>query len=151
MRFGIGFVSGESALQDTEDLGAIPTLLGLELRLGLQANEILAVLYQGSMTAVWPDFRNAVLAEASLTRYFSLGAGLGVDWLILIPNGDKSSTGKVPGEWSLSVGVPLRIAFNIPTGTGQNGERYAVAVSFEGIPGIAVRGNPGSGLVWSLR
>ena len=144
-RFGIGFVSGETSMQSVQD--DIPTILGLELRLGLQAGDLLALMYESSMTGVWPDLRNAVLAEVSLTRYLSIGAGLGLDWLMYIPTGDEKSIGPLPTEWALSAGIPIRIAFNIPTGTGSNGQRYAVALSFEGFPGLTVAGNPGSGLV----
>ncbi len=128
LRFGIGVVSGAAGVDRPGDSSQLATILGLELHAGIQLNDWFALMDQASGTLLAPDLRDAVLGEVTLSRYFSMGAGLGIDWLPLTAR-------DVP---SLSAGVPVRVAVNFPTATDEPAARHAVALSLELTTGVYV-------------
>ncbi len=140
LRFGIGLVSGVSEFPNCDYYGtagcAAPTPLGVDLRLGLQASEGFAVLYQASFAPyllngalfVLPQWRNAVLFEGTWANRVSAGIGPALDWLPISWFGDGGGAGP------LSFGVLMRLAFSVHTWRSAAGRRSSLSLHLDLTP-----------------
>ena len=106
LRLGAGLISGGTLIGNLQFSNGIAALFGVDLRLGVQLNERLAVMYEGGATLLWVWIGNAVLVEVTPLEYLSVAVGGGVYWFALGGEGG----GIVD---SLSMGVPIRLAFNL--------------------------------------
>jgi hypothetical protein len=145
LRFGIGFASGAVDVGGSDPL---VTVGGLELRGGIQLSDLMAVLYQGSFTLMWPDLRQAVLVELTPTWLgpVSLATGFGADWMlaagpIAVPLGPAGGGLFDTSRFNqfVSLGIPVRIALDIPVISSTPGhQRQAFSISLELDPSIVV-------------
>ncbi len=60
-RFGIAFVSGATLLDDGANVSSAPAVLGLDLRLGVQIDDLFAVMSQFS--AAFLDLRASLVSR----------------------------------------------------------------------------------------
>jgi hypothetical protein len=144
LRFGVGLISGGTLVDELHFDRGIAALLGLDLRLGVQLNERFAVMYQGGATFYWPWIANAALVEVTPIEYVSLAVGGGIYWIPVVGSGgggDKNS---------LSVGVPIRVALNVPVGTSSGGQRHAIAFSVMVVPAATLSGDLATGFQLGL-
>jgi hypothetical protein len=149
-RFGIGLISGALVLGQDSGQGlpaAVATVAGFDLRLGTQYNDHFAVMYDGSLTVIWPQLTSGVLFEWTPVNWFSGAIGPSLNWTLPVFGGGQGGFGF---EEVLGIGAPLRIAFNLPlvdqmqvpadpwVGRGfVQRRRTAIAFSFTVTPGVA--------------
>jgi hypothetical protein len=120
---------------------------GFDLRLGTQFDDHFAVMYDGSLTFIWPQLTNGVLFEWTPVNWFSGAIGASLSWTVAEYEGPALG---IAFESVVGIGVPLRIAFNVPVidrmqipaddWTGQRfiqRRRTAIAFSFTATPGAA--------------
>ena len=128
IRFGLGLVSGWVAVDQGHGTSGEPALMGLDLRLGVQIDDWVAVFSQFS-AAVF-DLRASLMVEVTPFWHFSAGLGLGFD--------SVPATGSA-GQTNALV-VPVRLAVNFPIGGHASTQRHAVAVALYVLPGEAYSG-----------
>jgi hypothetical protein len=132
-RFGIGLIAGLT-LADEEVDGNLIAAVGLDLRLGVQIDDLFAVLCQASAALL--ELRAAVLFEVTPNRYFSAGVGIGVHHL---PIGVFE---EAPPADTDAVIVPVRLAFNLPLSAYARKNRTAISLEANLMPGFVYAGLP---------
>jgi hypothetical protein len=134
LRLGIGVISGATELKSEAGDRMAPTLLGFDLRLGVRFNDSVALMVDGSVTAVVPQLSGGVLVEWTPFVFISGAIGAAVNWIPWVPNDGGSS------DWAWGIGVPIRLAINAPI-RDERGDsfrrREAIAFSFTATPGYS--------------
>ncbi len=159
LRFGLGVISGATQVNPYNGNYSdwIATLFGLELRIGVQLNDRFAVMYQTSGTFLWPQFANALLVEFTPIDYVSIGVGAGIYWIAAVANGSGSCDGP-PGavatcgspDQTLSAGIPIRLAFNLPWDRSPGEPRRALSLSVTMAPAWTLSGAQDLGTEFQL-
>jgi hypothetical protein len=134
-RFGISFISGETLLDDGPHTKSTLALLGLDLRLGVQINDLFAAMFQFS--AAFVDLRAAVLFEVTPTRYFSVGVGLGFNSTPIVEPLEGCGCGPTG-----ALMMPVRLAFNVPLSTYEDKHRTSISLELNLMPGYINYGPP---------
>jgi len=129
-RFGIGNVNGvawqrkaEAADRPARNVDVF--LLGLAIRGGVQINDHYAVFHQTSLSAVFSNFRNSAMFEFTPVDYFSVGAGISMDYYF-------QSVQHHSPSWS--IGAPVRLALNIPVARSNSGARVGMSLNVDLTP-----------------
>ncbi len=111
--------------------------VGVDLRLGVQLNDWLAVMCQLNGAIFELDFRIGLLLELTPFRYFSVAAGIGLDAIDTL-----ALSSPPPNEGANGWMVPIRVALNIPLSSLTTRRRSAVAIAITLMPGSAIDGYP---------
>jgi hypothetical protein len=138
VRFGIAIIFGVSL--DGEVAGPYEkrAILGLDLRLGLQIDDLFAVMSQ--VTTGFFDVGASALFEVTPNRWLSLAVGVGAEDLP-----DPPSFRSPPLSSSTEINaviVPIRLALNVPLGPYEAKQRSAISFAVYLTPGFVYFGQP---------
>lgn len=144
LRFGAGLTSGLVTQQEAYSGGAQTTteltVIGLELRLGVQLDDRFAVFYQGNAAfGLAAAVRNGVLFEVTPRNWLSIAAGVSVNYFDG-PNLSGMFGTPVPDSQAWSLGVPVRLALNLPFHRSESGRRLATSLSIDLTPAYSFGG-----------
>ena len=122
LRFGVGATAG-LVTQTESNNGGMETEIsvpGIAVRAGVQLDDHYALYYEGNAAVFLPTVRNGVMFEVTPVSAFSVAAGVALTYFSLL-----SLAPPTQEAWSL--GVPVRLAVNVPLHRAKSGQRLGMS------------------------
>jgi hypothetical protein len=144
-RFGVGATTGlvtqEESYSGGAQMNSELTAVGLSLRLGAQLDDQWAVYYQGAAAVgLAASVRNGVLFEITPRDWLSIGSGLSLGYFAAPNLSGMFGNTPAPTSEAWSLGVPVRLALNLPIHRSESGRRLATSFSVELTPAYSFGG-----------